>query len=540
MKSFKYVFIFIVCIISLCNSVAQSNMLIKSDVFSTHCDVSTSRHKVDVDCNRGDYVLIFEDDFNGNTLDTTKWEAEETGRGRNDTCGWNGEKVYYTTQNVKVENSLLKIITDRDTAANRTYYHWAKNSWHPHTDTFEFISASIHSKSYFPIGGKFEARVKLPKNEGLFPAFWLHGQINSYNEIDIFELKQKERGKVHKYLNSNIFYGQSPHYSDAKSCSETLKKLNTYSELSSFEDEFHTYTLVWDKEKIQWYIDNRLIRTVARYYNRWSITPFPSWNFVIESVYCGHAQNGKKYYISESYPTEPMRIILNTSVFSEDDIKPTIDEIFPDEMQIDWVKVYRRVNCEKDIIYATIPHEYNIGCTDTNRYFYTTGKHINISHDVDVCSNHTTHACASESVIIDTNCSISSDSNSYFIADVRHCNHNKSIFIEKIPYGYTNQLEEDSTDSLSSTDSLFWVEDIVSIYPSLDYDGFIHVDFTDSNYSDFTISIENEKSEVKYNNTNITSNYFTIDTKDYELGEYIIRLRDLQDNIIEEFNMVLQ
>lgn len=42
--------------------------------------------------------------------------------------------------------------------------------------------------------------------------------------------------------------------------------------------------------------------------------------------------------------------------------------------------------------------------------------------------------------------------------------------------------------------------------------------------------------KVKYN-TNITSSYFTIDTKDYELGEYIIRLRDLQDNIIEEFNM---
>lgn len=46
--------------------------------------------------------------------------------------------------------------------------------------------------------------------------------------------------------------------------------------------------------------------------------------------------------------------------------------------------------------------------------------------------------------------------------------------------------------------------------------------------------------KVKYSNTNITSSYFTIDTKGYELGEYIIKLQDLQDNIVEEFDMLLQ
>ena len=104
--------------------------------------------------------LVWQDEFNGTVLDATKW-TPQIGDGCDiNLCGWgNNELQYYTdrSENVKVENGNLVITSLKETYATR-----------------EYTSAKLRSigKGDFTYG-RIEARIKLPKGEGSWPAFWM-------------------------------------------------------------------------------------------------------------------------------------------------------------------------------------------------------------------------------------------------------------------------------------------------------------------------------------------------------------------------------
>ncbi|MGH9641139.1 MAG: glycoside hydrolase family 16 protein, partial [Terriglobales bacterium] len=138
--------------------------------------------------------LVWSDDFNGpngSSFDPSKWTAEVGG------SGWgNHELEYYTARkdNVFQRDGNLVII------ARREEYTTAGTTWH-------YTSARLKTFGKFSQKyGRFEARIKIPAGQGMWPAFWMLGDDIHDNhwpacgEIDIVENIGREPSTVHGTL----------------------------------------------------------------------------------------------------------------------------------------------------------------------------------------------------------------------------------------------------------------------------------------------------------------------------------------------------
>ena len=172
-------------------------------------------------------TLVWSDEFNGNSLDTSKWTCE-IGNG---SSGWgNNELQYYTdrAENVSVYDGALHI-----TARNESY------------NGYNYTSARLktESKFYFKYG-HVEARLAIPSGQGIWPAFWTLGQDigsvgwPSCGEIDIMEAinaENKVYGTTHWNAGGHVNYGNSSGVFDIT--------------------QYHVYTLDWDEQYIRMYVD---------------------------------------------------------------------------------------------------------------------------------------------------------------------------------------------------------------------------------------------------------------------------------------------
>ena len=195
------------------------------------------------------YTLVWSDEFNGSQLNTSVWRYDTDTRGNNQ--GWgNNESQWYTGSsgdNVYLESGNLVIEAQHESMGGKSY-----------------TSGRIHTH-----GGKsfqygiIEARIRQPtKNNsvtdpGIWPAFWLLGDNfngwghNSYGgttgwpqsgEIDVMELS----GKYHRTQTSG-----SLHWYNSRHRSETARS----SPSSSVYTNYYIYSICWDSNTIEWYID---------------------------------------------------------------------------------------------------------------------------------------------------------------------------------------------------------------------------------------------------------------------------------------------
>ena len=106
--------------------------------------------------------LVMQDEFDVNGAPSSATWGYDIGTGIN---GWgNNELEYYTSrpENVKVENGMLKITAIKESYLGSSY-----------------TSARILTKGKFTQKyGRFEARIKMPYGQGIWPAFWLLGDIS--------------------------------------------------------------------------------------------------------------------------------------------------------------------------------------------------------------------------------------------------------------------------------------------------------------------------------------------------------------------------
>lgn len=194
---------------------------------------------------RGGYVLVWEDLFDGECLDRGAWNVEVNGRG-----GGNAELQYYCEENVG--------ISIEPTSGRRCLTLTARRE--PHKGK-QFTSGRVNTmgKRAFT-HGKVEAYIKLPKTaNGLWPAFWLLG--NDFptigwprcGEIDILEMGNV-RGIAtdtqETYMNGACHWGvrnaQKQHPSHAK---------HSNAPYSLQDGEFHLFTMVWSERAIEMYVD---------------------------------------------------------------------------------------------------------------------------------------------------------------------------------------------------------------------------------------------------------------------------------------------
>lgn len=126
-----------------------------------------------------DYVLIFEDEFNGNQLNKAYWNPQYQWGPQMNKDGF----AYNQEENLEVSNGCLKIHTKFDPD---NYCMWTFDPFNGcgYTKHFDYTSGAISTKQTFS-KGRFEIKCKIGSVNGTWPAFWLYGGCNQ--EIDIFE-----------------------------------------------------------------------------------------------------------------------------------------------------------------------------------------------------------------------------------------------------------------------------------------------------------------------------------------------------------------
>jgi len=243
------------------------------------------------------YRLVWSDEFSGadgSAPDASKWSIQNGGD------GWgNNELEYYTarSQNVQVKGGNLVI-----TAIQENYTG-------PDGVSRDYTSARLQTKGLFSEQyGRFEASIKIPKGQGMWPAFWMLGSDIDTNpwpasgEIDIMENIGKEPAIVHGSLHGT---GYAPGNVTA---SYTLPS-------GALGDGFHLYAVEWDPQQIRFYVDSTQYATFTP-----SNLPSGSpWEF-----------------------NKPFFILLNVAVGGGWPGPPDQTTQFPQQMLVDYVRVYQK------------------------------------------------------------------------------------------------------------------------------------------------------------------------------------------------------
>ena len=185
--------------------------------------------------------IIFEEDFNSDTLNMEIWNYEE-GDGCPNLCGWgNNEKQIYNRDYVALEDGKLVITAEKK---DDTYYSGKINS----KDNVEFTY------------GVIEVKAKLATGKGLWPAIWMLGADISEvgwpasGEIDILEYIGKEPGIVFTSLHTPASHGNTINTKKTK--------------VANIEEGYHTYKAVWTPDYIEFFVDgDQLYRFTPENYN---------------------------------------------------------------------------------------------------------------------------------------------------------------------------------------------------------------------------------------------------------------------------------
>ena len=209
------------------------------------------------------YEMVWADDFNKGQLDTSNWDYE-LGSIR----GVEQEHYVNDPENVYVKDGQLVLqVTNRD---KEDQY---KNPRGNRQVIYNSGSIRTHGKREF-LYGRIEMKAKLPKGQAVFPAFWtlgsdfhLDGNIAQgigwpdSGEIDIMELiGNGTAGGV----NGNKQVYQTLHYGTNGEDDGKYAGHGTCYTLPSgiFNDDYHVFGINWSKGKIEWYVDDQIVRTV--------------------------------------------------------------------------------------------------------------------------------------------------------------------------------------------------------------------------------------------------------------------------------------
>ncbi len=236
------------------------------------------------------YELMWSDEFDySGAPDPVYWTHETGGGGFG-----NNELQYYTssTDNAAVDTGYLTITARKENYGGRSYTS----------------ARLITREKYTTMYGKIEARIRLPYGQGIWPAFWMMGedigQVGwpACGEIDILEMvggvgrDDEVHGTVH-WDNS----GDHASYGGSYSLESGI-----------FADDFHLFSVEWTPSAIRWFVDG------TQY----------------------HVINITGDELSEFH--QDFFILLNLAVGGNWPGSPDGTTVFPQSMDIDFVRVYKK------------------------------------------------------------------------------------------------------------------------------------------------------------------------------------------------------
>lgn len=239
-----------------------------------------------------EWKLAWEDEFDGpagQAPDPTRWRYDIG-------TDWGNAQLEYDTsrpENVALDGAgNLAIVARRETYLEQ-----------------EYTSGRINTRGLFEqTYGRFEARIKLPVGQGVWPAFWLLGANFATipwpgcGEIDIMEYRGQE---------PNVLFGSAhgPGYSAGNAISTRFVRPG-----AGFDQDFHIFKVEWSETRITWFIDDQPFRVITKS----DIPAGGTWVF-----------------------DHPFFVILNVAVGGNFVGPPDDSTVFPQTMLVDWVRVYR-------------------------------------------------------------------------------------------------------------------------------------------------------------------------------------------------------
>ncbi|ACL69179.1 glycoside hydrolase family 16 [Halothermothrix orenii H 168] len=262
-----------------------------SDLFGT---VPEDMNK-DINEDTNGWTLVWSEEFDQDEIDLSTWNFEIGNGHAEGIPGWgNNELEYYTAgDNAEIIDGKL-VITARKENRRDEY------------GTYNYTSSRMTTEGKYEVEyGKIEVRAKLPEGQGIWPAIWMLGNDigevgwPACGEIDIMELLGHQ---------PSIVYGTVHMPGTSKGSSYSLSS-------GKFSDAFHVFAIEWDKDKIEWYVDGQLYHV----FNKNEI-PDSSWVF-----------------------DHPFFLILNIAVGGNWPGYPDETTIFPQTMEVDYIRVYENI-----------------------------------------------------------------------------------------------------------------------------------------------------------------------------------------------------
>jgi beta-glucanase (GH16 family) len=232
------------------------------------------------------WQLVFNDEFDGETIDRNKWGTTMEFVGTHGPRYHNEYYLSYTQDDdVIVSDGVLRLQTQRRTVEGEEA-----------PGVFDYTQGLVTTADKFSFThGHIEIRAKYPGGKGLWPCLWLMPQHQGWPpEFDIAEYYAGKRmmhhGLAHGDLNDSKF--------DSIWDSE-----------SDFETDWHTYALEWSPGRAVWFIDGQPRKTI----------------------------------VADYVPSSAMYVILSNSVSSSVGPSGAPDETtqFPNSFAIDYVRIYQ-------------------------------------------------------------------------------------------------------------------------------------------------------------------------------------------------------
>ena len=238
------------------------------------------------------YNLSWQDEFDGGVIDENSYNFE-MGDGCPNLCGWgNNELQIYTNEpdNAAIENGALVLRATSNPPGN-----------------FESARITTKDKRFFQYG-RVDIRAKITRGQGMWPALWMLGQNidevgwPACGEVDIMENVGHEAATSH---------GTAHWGPQGRGFSTFLG-----SEISLDEDlaeRFHVFSIVWEQDLIEWYLDETKFFT---------LTP-------------ANARNEAWRFNNEFF------FIFNVAVGGNWPGPPDATTEFPQQMEIDYIRVFQ-------------------------------------------------------------------------------------------------------------------------------------------------------------------------------------------------------
>jgi beta-glucanase (GH16 family) len=241
----------------------------------------------------GNWTLIFHDEFDSSTLDTTKWTTCYFNFTVGNGCDHDqGELELYQPNKVSVNNGILTLQADKQTitAANGKTYNYTSGmistgpatSGAPPRFTFTY--------------GYMEMRAQVPAGQGLWPAFWTLPEDMSWPpEIDVMEIL----GNTPNVINMHYHYPTSNGGGGDTGATWTGP---------DFSAGWHTYAVDWEPGSLTWYVDGVM----------------------------------RRQYTNANVASKPMYLLANLAIGGNWPGAPNASTPFPSSFQIDYIRVWQK------------------------------------------------------------------------------------------------------------------------------------------------------------------------------------------------------